>query len=56
MTASGFHRPANEAASPIKEAHMEPLTIAASVVLVLVLAIFAVISIYSLMGQDSRRW
>ena len=35
---------------------MVPLTIAASVVLVLVLAIFAVISILGLMGQDSRRW
>ena len=35
---------------------MEPITIAASVVLVLVLAIFAAISIFGLMGQDSRPW
>ena len=45
-------RPAN---SP-KEGRMDALTLAASVVLVLVLAIFVVISILALMGPDSRRW
>ena len=54
--ASGFHQQAFEAAGATKEEHMEPLTVAASVVLVLVLVIFVVISIFGLMGQDSRRW
>ena len=35
---------------------MDPLTVAASVVVLFVLAIFAVISILGLMGPDSRRW
>ena len=35
---------------------MDPLSVAASVVVVLVLAIFAIISIFGLMAQDSRRW
>ena len=55
--AGGFQqRVLDEAASLPKEERMEPLTVAASVVLVLVLVIFAVISISGLMGQDSRRW
>jgi len=35
---------------------MDPLSIAASVVLLFVLAIFGVISVLGLMGPDSRRW
>ena len=42
--------------SSLKEERMEALTLAASVVLVLVLGIFAVISILALVGPDSRRW
>ena len=49
VAASGFHRQASEAASATQEEHMGPLTVAASVVLVLVLAIFAIISILGLM-------
>jgi hypothetical protein len=35
---------------------MDPVTIAASVVMLFVLAIFGVISILGLIGPDSRRW
>ena len=35
---------------------MDPVTVAASVVLLFVLGIFAVISALGLMGPDSRRW
>jgi len=35
---------------------MDPITVAASVVLLFVLAIFTVISVLSLIGPDSRRW
>ncbi len=51
-----IRRPAFEAASSLKEEPMNALSVAASVVLVFVLAIFAIISILGLMGPDSRRW
>ena len=35
---------------------MDALTVAASVVLVFVLALFAIISALGLLGPDSRRW
>ncbi len=35
---------------------MDPVTVAAIVVLAVVLAIFAGISLLSLVGTDSRRW
>ena len=35
---------------------MDALTIAASVVLVLVFSLFALISVFGLVGPDSRRW
>jgi hypothetical protein len=45
-----------ETVSRYKEELMDALAVGASVVLVFVLAIFAVISILGLMGPDSRRW
>jgi hypothetical protein len=35
---------------------MDALTIAASVALVLVFSLFALISVFGLMGSDSQRW
>ena len=49
-------QPYRQPACPPKEERMDPVTVAASVVLLFVLAIFTIISVLGLMGPDSRRW
>jgi hypothetical protein len=52
MFADFASRPSRQPASPPKEERMDPITVAASVVLLFVLGIFAVISVLALMKND----